>query len=81
MAVLGDHTVVQLVLDAEGLQGRGLVLRTRVLLQERLSQGRLSGEPVHGVEGQNALQDANGYREIREWKRKRTSLILTGHLR
>lgn len=60
-AVVWDHLVVQLVLNAERLQGRWLVQRTGILLQVGLGQGRLSCEPIHGVKGQDALQEVDGY--------------------
>lgn len=41
VALLGDEAVLQLVLDAERMRGRGLVLRAGVLQEEGVGQGSL----------------------------------------
>ena len=58
-ALLGDEAVLQLVLDAEGMRGGGLILRTRVLLEKRVGQRRLRRQPIHGVKGQDTAEEVH----------------------
>lgn len=62
-ALLGDEAVLQLVLDAEGMQRGGLVLWTGVLLEEGMGQCCFSRQPIHGVKGQDALEEVHGWEE------------------
>lgn len=62
-AVLGDEAVLQFILDAEGMRWGGLVLRTGVLLKERMGQRCLSCQPIHGVKGQDTLKEVHGWEE------------------
>lgn len=55
-ALLGDEAVLQLVLDAKGMQRGGLILRTGVLLEERMGQCCLSSQSIHGVKRQDTFQ-------------------------
>ncbi len=59
--VLRDQTVLQLVLYAERLQGDRLIQRTRVSLQVWMRQSRFCGQPVHGIKGEDTLQEINGW--------------------
>lgn len=58
-ALLSDEAVLQFILDAERMQGRGLVLQAGVLQEEGVRQGCLCRQPVHGVEGQDTFQDVH----------------------
>lgn len=63
VALLGDEAVLQLVLNAERMQGRGLVLRAGVLQEEGVGQGGLCRQPVHGMEGQDTFQEVHRWGE------------------
>lgn len=62
-ALLRHQTVLQLVLNAEGMRRGGLILRAGVLLQVRVGQSRLGSQPIHGVKGQDVLQEVYGWEE------------------
>lgn len=59
-ALLRHQAVLQLVLNAEGVRRGGLILRAGILLQERVGQSRLGSQPIHGVKGQDVLQEVHG---------------------
>lgn len=58
-ALLVDEAVLQLVLDAERMRRGGLILGTRVLLEEGVGQRCFSRQPIHGVKGQDALKEVH----------------------
>lgn len=62
LALVGSHQqdVVNLVLDAEGVLRGGLILRARVRAHVGVLQPHLGGQAIHGVEGQDLLQEVNG---------------------
>lgn len=65
LALTGSHQddVVDLIFNAEGVLGGGLVLGARIRAHVRMLEPHLSCQAVHGVKGQDLLQKVNGCRE------------------
>lgn len=57
MTLVHEQNVVHFVLDVEGVQGDGLVQGEGVVGHVGVSEGLFCRQPIHGVKGQDLLQE------------------------